>query len=179
MTARLVDMADGLIAVLDERLGPPGSSVAEHYVQVARLLMEAESALASLDSTPGPFDVSDPSIRRSEASYALLESARALMGLAVRLRSRFTAQHAKRAAEPLRMGLRALAADAPDGDPREHLLSAAHALVVVAHPVEVADKARDASVVGPGLDDAIQHLIAHGVLPILQLAVMVQDEELP
>ncbi len=179
MTARLVDMADGLIAILDERLGPAGSTVSEHYVQVARLLAEAESALARLDATPGPFDVADPTIRRSEASYALLEAARALMGLAVRLRSRFTGQHAKRAAEPLRLGLRALAADPAEGDARDHLLSAAHALVLCAHPVEVADGARDAGVVGAGLDPAMEHLVERGVLPMLQLAVMVQDEELP
>ena len=39
-------MADGLLSVLDERLAPPGMSIADHYLHVARKLHDAEIALA-------------------------------------------------------------------------------------------------------------------------------------
>ena len=58
------------------------------------------------------------------------------------------------------------------------LLRAAHALVMTAHACEVAERAADARTVGSMLDEPIQHLVAGGVLPLLQLAVRVQDGDL-
>lgn len=176
---RLVDLADGLTSILDERLAPEGADVAHHFVLVARKLQEAEHAVAMLFREPGPFDTDDQGVRESDAGYALLEAARALMGLAVRLRARFTGQHARRAAELLRAGLRALAAQSgSDEEPQILLLRAAHALVMSAHACEVAERAADARTVGSMLDEPIQHLVAGGVLPLLQLAVRVQDGDL-
>lgn len=171
-------MADGLLSVLDERLAPPGVDIAEHYVSVARKLHDAEIALAALEIEPGPFDTTDRTVRAGDASYALLEAARAYMGFAVRLRSRFTGQHATKAAEPLRAGLRNLAADSEPADARHLLLMAAHALVVCSRAAEIAANPERVRAAGISLDEPIQYLVSDGVLPILQLAVLVQDGEL-
>jgi len=179
VTARLVDLADGLTSILDERLAPEGADLAHHFLLVARKLQEAEHGVALLCREPGPFDTDDRGVLHSDASYALLEAARAVMGLAVRLRARFTGQHARRASEPLRAGLRALAADPePGDDARLELLRASHALVQSAHAAEVADRAADARTIGTMLDEPIQHLVAGGVLPLLRLAVRVQEGDL-
>ncbi len=127
---------------------------------------------------PGPFDMSNRTVRASDAGYALLEAARAYMGFAVRLRSRFTGQHASKAAEPLRVGLRNLAAQSEPGDARHLMLSAAHALIVCSRTAEIAAHPEPVRAAGISLDEPIQYLISEGVLPILQLAVMVQDGEL-
>lgn len=179
MTTRLMDMAEGLITVLDERLAPEGMDVAAHYVFVARKLHDAEIALAHLDREPGPFDTDNPALRSNDASYALLEAARSMMGFAIRLRSRLTGQHARQAAEPLRVGLRALAAEIPDGDPPTLIARAAHALVISSPAVELADRSEAARAAGLTLDGPIQHLVAEGVLSVLQLAALVQDGDLP
>ncbi len=176
--SRLVVMADGLLSVLDERLAPPGMSIADHYLNVARKLHDAEIALAKLDIEPGPFDTTNPTLKRSDAGYALLEAARAYFGFAVRLRSRVTGQHASRAGEPLRAGLRKLAEDVEPQDARQLLLSAAHALIVCSRASEIASHPESVRAAGISLDDPIQYLVSEGVLPILQLAVMVQDSEL-
>ena len=86
----------------------------------------------------GPFDTTNPTLKRSDAGYALLEAARAYFGFAVRLRSRVTGQHASRAGEPLRAGLRKLAEDVEPQDARQLLLSAAHALIVCSRASEIA-----------------------------------------
>jgi hypothetical protein len=177
-SSRLEVMADGLLSVLDERLAPPGMGIAEHYLHVARKLHDAEIALAQLEIQPGPFDVSNPTLKKSDAGYALLETARALFGFAVRLRSRFTGQHATRAGEPLRAGLRKLAEDVEPQDSRQLLLSASHALIVVSRVSEIASNPEAVRAAGVSLDDPIQYLVSEGVLPILQLAVMVQDGDL-
>jgi hypothetical protein len=174
----LMNMADGLLAVLDERLAPAGTDIPQHYVKVARSLHDAEVALAQLEIDPGPFDLSSRTVRRSEAGYALLEAARAYMGFAVRLRSRVTGQHANKAGEPLRAGLMALAAEAEPAEPQQLMLIAAHALVICSRAAEIAAHPEHARMAGVTLDDPIQHLVSHGVLPILQLAVQLQDGEL-
>lgn len=171
-------MADGLISVLDERLAPAGADIAEHYLGVARKLHDAEIALAALEVEPGPFDISNPTVKASDAGFALLEAARAYMGFAVRLRSRFTGQHASKAAEPLRAGLRNLAADVEPRDARQLLLSASHALIVCSRVAEIATNPEQVRAAGIALDEPIQYLVSEGVLPILQLAVLVQDGEL-
>ena len=171
-------MADGLLSVLDERLAPPGVDIAEHYLLVARKLHDAEVALAQLELEPGPFDTTDRTVRAGDASYALLEAARAYMGFAVRLRSRFTGLHASKAAEPLRAGLRHLAADPAPGEARELLHAAAHALVVCSRAAEAAAHPERVRAAGVSLDEPIRYLVSDGVLPILQLAVLVQDGEL-
>ncbi len=171
-------MADGLLSVLDERLAPAGVDIAEHYLSVARKLHDAEIALAALEVEPGPFDTSNPTLRASDAGYALLEAARAYMGFAVRLRSRLTGQHASKAAEPLRTGLRNLAAQSEPGEARQLLFSAAHALVVSSRAAAIAAHPEQVRAAGISLDEPIQYLVREGVLPILQLAVMVQDGEL-
>lgn len=171
-------MADGLLSVLDERLAPPGMGIAEHYLAVARKLHDAETALAQLEIEPGPFDTSNPTVKRSDAGYALLEAARAYFGFAVRLRSRVTGQHAARAGEPLRAGLRKLAEDVAEQDARQLLLSAAHALIVCSRAAEIASHPESVRAAGILIDDPIQYLVSHGVLPILQLAVLVQDGDL-
>src|ERR671911_884088 len=135
-SSRLMVMADGLLSVLDERLAPPGMGIADHYLHVARKLHDAEVALAALEVEPGPFDTSNPTVKRSDAGYALLEAARAYFGYAVRLRSRATGQHASRAGEPLRAGLRKLAEDVEPQEARQLLYSAAHALIVVSRAAE-------------------------------------------
>ena len=90
-SSRLVVMADGLLSVLDERLAPPGMSIADHYLHVARKLHDAEIALAALEIEPGPFDLDQPDGQEAATpGYALLEAARAYFGFAVRLRSRVT-----------------------------------------------------------------------------------------
>jgi len=171
-------MADGLLSVLDERLAPPGMSVADHYLNVARKLHDAEVALAALEIEPGPFDTSNPTVKKSDAGYALLEAARAYFGFAVWLRSRVTGQHASRAGEPLRAGLRKLAEDVEPHEARHLLYSAAHALIVVSRASEVASNPEAVRAAGISIDDPIQYLVSEGVLPILQLAVMVQDGDL-
>jgi hypothetical protein len=171
-------MADGLLSVLDDRLAPPGADIADHYLSVARKLHDAEVALAALEGEPGPFDTSNRTVRAGDAGYALLEAARAYMGFAVRLRSRFTGQHASKAAEPLRAGLRNLAAESEPAEARQLLFSAAHALVVCSRVAEIAANPEQVRAVGLSLDEPIQYLVSEGVLPILQLAVLVQDGEL-
>jgi hypothetical protein len=171
-------MADGLLSVLDERLAPAGVDIAEHYLQVARKLLDAEIALAALEVQPGPFDTTDRTVRAGDAAYALLEAARAYMGFAVRLRSRFTGQHASKAAEPLRAGLRNLAAEPAPAEARQLLFSAAHALVVCSRAAEIAAHPEQVRAAGISLDEPIQYLVSEGVLAILQLAVLVQDGEL-
>ncbi len=177
-SSRLIVMADGLLSVLDERLAPPGMSIADHFLHVARMLHDAEVKLAALEIEPGPFDLSNPTVKKSDAGYALLEAARAYFGFAVRLRSRVTGQHASRAGEPLRAGLRKLAEDVEPQEARQLLFSAAHALIVVSRASEVASNPELARSVGLSIDDPIQYLVSEGVLPILQLAVMVQDGDL-
>jgi hypothetical protein len=178
MSTPLMNMADGLLAVLDERLAPAGADIPAHYLTVARSLYDAEAALAQLEIQPGPFDTTNRTVRRSEAGYALLEAARAYMGFAVRLRSRVTGQHANRAGEPLRAGLRALAAEAEPADAQQLMHTAAHALVICSRAAEIAAHPEHARMAGVSLDEPIQHLVSHGVLPILQLAVQLQDGEL-
>ena len=58
------------------------------------------------------------------------------------------------------------------------MLSAAHALVVCSRAAEIAAHPEPVRAAGISLDEPIQYLISEGVLPILQLAVMVQDGEL-
>jgi hypothetical protein len=171
-------MADGLLSVLDERLAPPGMSVGDHYLHVARKLHDAEIALAQLEIDPGPFDLTNATVKKSDAGYALLEAARAFFGFAVRLRSRVTGQHASRAGEPLRAGLRKLAEDVEPREARQLLYSAAHALIVVSRASEIASNPEAVRAAGVSIDDPIQYLVSEGVLPILQLAVMVQDGDL-
>lgn len=179
MTARLGDMAEGLLSVLDERLAPDGMDIAHHYLHVARRLHDAEAALAQLDREPGPFETVDAAVRSNDASYALLEAARGMMGFAIRLRARLTGQHARAAAEPLRAGLRNLAAEFPELEPGELMARAAHALVIASPAAELAERSDAARAVGLTLDLPIQHLVAEGVLSVLQLAALVQDGDLP
>ena len=131
-SSRLVVMADGLLSVLDERLAPPGMSIADHYLHVARKLHDAEIALAELEIEPGPFDTDEPdgqeerrratrcSRPRGRTSASPCGCAHASPG-----------QHASRAGEPLRAGLRKLAEDVEPQEARQLLFSAAHALIVV------------------------------------------------
>lgn len=179
MTARLTDLADGLGTILDDRLAPEGQSVEMHYVSVARHLHDAEVALARLDHEPGPFETDDRLTRANDAGYALLEAARSMMGLAVRLRARLSGQHARRASEPLRAGLVALSADPPHGDAEILLMRAAHALVIASPAVQLAANSDAARAVGASADSPIEHMVASGVLSLLQLTLMVQEGELP
>jgi hypothetical protein len=173
----LVDLADGLLASADERLAPEGMDMARHFLLVARRLAEAEMALARLDEPPSPFEHSDERLRTSGASYAVMESALAFWGLAVRLRARFTGAHSRRASEPLRMGLRTLARSAElPADGQELLGRAARSLTLSAAAVEAAEHEDHARRYGVRFDDLVEQLVGVGVLSLLAVVAAVQED---
>jgi len=177
MNTPLVDLADGLLASAEERLAPEGMDMARHFLLVARRLAEAESALARLDDAPSPFEHSDTRLRTSGASYAVMEAALAYWGIAVRLRARFTGAHARRASEPLRMGLRTLARDAELGLSGQELLGrAARSLALSSAAVEAAEHEEHARRYGVRFDDLIEQLVAVGVLSLLAVVAAVQED---
>ena len=105
-------MADGLLSVLDERLAPAGHEHRRPLSCTSRASCTTpRSRWRSSRSSRARSTLTNPTVKRSDAGYALLEAARAYFGFAVRLRSRVTGQHASRAGEPLRAGLRKLAED--------------------------------------------------------------------
>jgi hypothetical protein len=173
----LVDLADGLLASADDRLAPEGMDMARHFLLVARRLTEAEMALARLDEPASAFEQSDERLRTSGASYAVMEAALAFWGLAVRLRARFTGAHSRRASEPLRMGLRTLAraAELP-GDGHELLGRAARSLVLSSAAVEAAEHEDHARRYGVRFDDLIEQLVGVGVLSLLAVVAVVQED---
>lgn len=175
--SHLVDLLDGMLASADERLAPPGLDMPEHLLHVAAALGEAEQALAALHHEPSPFESMDAARRASDASFAVVEAAAAYWGLAVRLRSRFTGLHAKRAGESLRRGLLVLAERADDpADTNELLGRAGRALGFVAPAVRAAARAEQMRGVGTGADQAIQRFVTVGVLSLLRVATTVQED---
>jgi len=173
----LVDLADGLLASAEERLAPEGMDMARHFLLVARRLAEAEMALARLDEPASPFEPSDERLRTSGASYAVMEAALAFWGLAVRLRARFTGAHSRRASEPLRMGLRTLARSAQlPGDGHELLGRAARSLALSSAAVEAAEHEDHARRYGVRFDDLIEQLVGVGVLSLLAVVAVVQED---
>jgi len=80
--------------------------------------------------------------------------------------------------EQVKVNLAGMAADAEPAEAQQLMLTAAHALVIVSRAAEIAAHPEHARMAGVTLDDPIQHLVSHGVLPILQLAVQLQDGEL-
>ncbi|MEJ7783682.1 MAG: hypothetical protein WKF96_02690 [Solirubrobacteraceae bacterium] len=177
MSRRLIELADGMLASAEERLAPDGLEIDRHFLQVARRLAEAEVALARLDDPPSPFEDSDERVRVSAASYAVMEAALAFWGLAVRLRARFTGAHARRASQPLRVGLTNLAAqvDEDEGGP-ELLGRAARSLAFASAAVEAAEHEDHARRYGVRFDELIEQLVGTGVLSLLRVAVAVQED---
>ena len=177
MSQRLIELADGLIASADERLAPDGLEIDRHFLQVARRLAEAEIALARLDEPSSPFEDSDERLRTSAASYAVMEAAQSFWGLAVRLRSRFTGAHARRASQPLRTGLTTLAATVDDHESGPELLGrAARSLAFASAAVEAAEHEEHARRYGVRFDELIEQLVGIGVLCLLRVAVAVQED---
>lgn len=177
MNTALVDLADGLLASAEERLAPDGMDMTRHFLLVARRLAEAEAALARLDEPPSPFEHSDERLRTSGASYAVMETALAFWGLAVRLRSRFTGAHSRRASELLRMGLRTLAREVElPGDGHELLGRAARSLALASVAVEAAEHGDHARHYGVRFDDVIEQLVGVGVLSLLAVVAVVQED---
>jgi hypothetical protein len=173
----LVDLADGLLASAEERLAPEGMDMARHFLLVARRLAEAEMTLARLDEPASPFEQSDERLRTSGASYAVMEAALAFWGLAVRLRARFTGAHSRRASEPLRMGLRTLARSAQlPGDGHDLLGRAARSLALSSAAVEAAEHEDHARRYGVRFDDLIEQLVGVGVLSLLAVVAVVQED---
>jgi hypothetical protein len=177
VNSALVDLADGLLASAEERLAPDGMDMTRHFLLVARRLAEAESALARLDEPPSPFEHSDERLRTSGASYAVMETALAFWGLAVRLRARFTGAHSRRASEPLRIGLRTLAREVElPCDGHELLGRAARSLALSSSAVEAAEHEDHARRYGVRFDDLIEQLVGVGVLSLLAVVAVVQED---
>jgi hypothetical protein len=176
VSRRLVELADGLLASADDRLAPDGLEILHHYLLVARRLAEAEIQLGRLDEPPGPFEEDNERLRVSGASYAVMEAALSFWGLAVRLRSRLTAVHARRASEHLRLGLLNIARQVDDGDGGADLLGhAARSLAFASPAVEAAEHEDHARGVGVRLDWPIEQLVGTGVISLLRVAVEIQE----
>ncbi|WP_354702329.1 hypothetical protein DSM112329_02686 [Paraconexibacter sp. AEG42_29] len=177
MSDALWDLLDGMLASADERLAPEGLDMSRHYLLVARRFAETEVALSKLDAEPSPFENQDTRLRVSAATFAVVEAALAYWGLAVRLRARFTGQHARLAGEPLKQGLRHIARNVDDtADGSELLGNAARALAFVSGVVEAAEHAQHARSFGLTYDEAIQRFVAIGVISLLRVAAAVQED---
>lgn len=177
MNQALVDLLDGMLASADERLAPEGLDMSRHYLMVARRVAEAEVALNRLDHEPSPFENQDRRLRVSGASFAVMEAALAYWGLAVRMRARFTGQHARLAAEPLKQGLTQIARTVDDpADGSELLGNAARALLFVSGVVEASEHAQHARSFGLTYDEPVQQFVAVGVISLLRVAAAVQED---
>lgn len=172
-----MEITEGMLALVGDRLAPDGADLSRHYVRAARALAETEFAAHVVGEVDGFDDAQVASLMRSgDASYTAMEAAETFWALAVRLRSRCTGQHAAEAAAPLQALLRDLAQAAPDGTPGQaDFASAARSLVLAAI---VVDLAADDPVALRGMDfadTATRHLVEQAVVTLLRLAVAFQD----
>lgn len=176
MSSRLVDVADGLLALAGDHLAPDGMDLSRHFLRAARSLAETEFALHRM-SEPDPDGAAEALQRGGDASYTAMEAAQTLWGLAVRVRSRCTGTHVDEAAAPLIMLLRDLAEEASELDPGQAGLdAAARSLVLASFVVDIASDNPLALREAPFVDPAVEQIVRQGVLNLLLLAVAFQED---
>lgn len=180
MTVRVVGLARGLVETLDERLAPDGADLEAHFILALQAVAEADRAVSAVDQSPSAFNTESPARQASDMNYALLEAARLLFSLAIRLRSRATGQPFAVATLPLSQGLDLLSRASEDleielaqtarsfGEIFRTLAHASPALAGADH------YARD-PVICAAICAASERIVQHSVLPLLQIAALAQD----
>ncbi|MDO9355190.1 MAG: hypothetical protein Q7T55_15945 [Solirubrobacteraceae bacterium] len=179
MSHRLVEVAEGMLALAGSRLAPGGADLPRHYVLTARALAETEFAAHQLyGDEPLSDDPETAALMRSgDAAYTAMEAAQVFWALALRLRSRATGLHADEAGVPLRESLLELAQDATDLPPgQQGLDAAARALLLAAVVVDLAADEPQRLRGAPIVDAAVHQLVEHGVLTLLRVAVAFQED---